>query len=434
VVSKKQQKKRKIQYEDAQQTASQREAAAGGISRCIKVPAGQRIQMFQLKAPISRVDILPYEVGEGNPFAKPGRFHFERTYYTHGGIGASKQAVICPRRTRNERCPICEFRAKMAQDPDVDEKALKALNVKTRQLFNVINVKERDKGVQLWDISTYLFGELLDGKLNNADPEDDYNTFFHLDGLTLKIGAKEQSFNSRKFAKATDIEFKVRGEEYDESILDEVFCLDDLLNHMSYDELNDLFLEAVDADDAASGKSKKKKSRSRVVEDVDDDDDDDDLELDDDDIDDDDEDDDVEEDDEDLDDDDDEVEEDDDIDDDDDDDDDDDVEEDDEEDLDDDDEEEDEDDGPTANQLGMKVTSLVKYNNKCYHIVAIAKDGRSVVLKNCRNSNQMIDDVEVEELHLLTSGKLFDKYGLGKAPATTKRGKTSGKKSSRKSK
>jgi len=259
-----------------------------------------------------RLDIIPYEVGKGNPYADEGELHYERTYYVHRGIGVDSTSYICLNKTCGEACPICEFRAKLMKDPDADEDLIRDLAPKERQLFNVIDTKEKNKGVQIWDMSFHLFGKRLDAEIKNSDDDDGYENFAELEGgFILKCGVEEKSFSGRNFYEIVSINFKPRESDYDEDILSEVTCLDDILIIKDYDELKEIFLQTVSGDeDDEDEKSKSKKStvsgKSKKVDDDDDDDtDDDDDDTDDDDDDTDDDDDDTDDDDDDTDDDDD---------------------------------------------------------------------------------------------------------------------------------
>ena len=222
------------------------------------------MKQFSIKSDKAlRLDIIPYEVGEGNPFADKGELHYERTFYVHRGIGVDGTSYICLRKTNDEACPICEFRAKLTKDPDADEDLIKDLAPKERQLFNVINTKEKNKGVQLWEISFHLFGKTLDREVKNSDEEDNYENFAELEGgFTLKCGIEEKSFNRQSFYEVVSINFKPREEDYDEDILEQTTCLDDILIIKDYDELKDIFLHTVsDDDDGDEKKGKGKKSK-----------------------------------------------------------------------------------------------------------------------------------------------------------------------------
>ena len=234
-----------------------------------KLPEG--IQQFSLSdEKTRRIDIIPYEVGEGNPYADAGALHYERTYWRHRDIGTDGNNYVCNKKTSGEKCPICDFRAKLAKDPDADEDLIKSLAPKERQLFNVIDTKDRKKGVQVWEISFHLFGKRLDAEINNQDDEDDYEGFSELEGgKTLKIAAEEKSLGRSNFYEVTSINFKDRKEDYDEDILEKTTCLDDILIFMDYDELKAILLETADEDGGAEPKKKKGESKKKKDEDED---------------------------------------------------------------------------------------------------------------------------------------------------------------------
>jgi len=230
------------------------------------------------------LDIIPYIVGKGNPWAEPGNLHYERTYYSHRGIGANEDSYLCARMSSKGRCPVCEHRLSLLKSADGDEDkeaAAKDLSPKQRQLFNVINLKEPDKGVQLWDISYHLFGRLLDLRIRDSDEDDGWEKFFFLeDGFTLKVGFTEKSFAGNSFVEAETIDFKPRKEQYDDEILEETHCLDKLLVQEPYDDLKKVLLQtAEDEEDEEEDEEEdttetlpKKKRKAAESEDEDEDD------------------------------------------------------------------------------------------------------------------------------------------------------------------
>jgi len=240
-------KSEKRKYASAKEWAEKQ--GQNQFSTHLKLPA--EVTLFKPKTGTMLIDILPYTVGEGNPNADPGQRYWTRIYYAHRGIGPNQETVICPRKTANKPCPICEHRLKlMKKGDDEDEEMIKDLAPKERQLVNLINLKEPDKGVQLWDVSTFLFGNALAAGLRNADEDDDWDNFFHLEGgSSLKVGFSEESFGGRSFAKAEVVYFKPRKEDYDEEILESVLCLDELVVAPKYDTLKKLFLEAAEPDE-----------------------------------------------------------------------------------------------------------------------------------------------------------------------------------------
>jgi len=230
-------------------------------------------ELFALKSEKSvKLDIIPYEVGEDNPYADPGTLHYERTYFVHRSIGVDETAYVCLSKTCGEKCPICEFRSKLAKDPDADEDLIKDLAPKERQLFNVIDTKNRSKGVQIWEISFHLFGKQLDREIRESDEDDKYEKFAELeDGFTLKLGIEEGHSGKASWFGVVSVNFKPRKEDYDEDILEETTCLDDILIIKDYDELKEIFLQTADEDDE---KPKKKKSKEKKGKDEDEDEDD----------------------------------------------------------------------------------------------------------------------------------------------------------------
>lgn len=230
----------KYNYSDAKQRAQEHERDFDSFS--LKLPKDAKLFKVK-KAGIVRLDIIPFVAGKGNPFADEGCLHYERTYYVHSRIGPNEVSVVCPKDTadadgKTGPCPVCELQRKLKLDPDADEKLVKSLWPKERQLFQVIDLDNPDEGIQLWDVSYHLFGKMLDARIRDADPDDNYHRFYHLTkGLTLKVGFVEESFGKHKFYKAETIDFKERREQYDDSIVDKGWCLDELIKILSYDEI-----------------------------------------------------------------------------------------------------------------------------------------------------------------------------------------------------
>lgn len=262
----------KYSYSDAKKRASEHERDFDSFS--LKLPKDAKLFKVK-KAGIVRLDIIPFVAGKGNPFAEEGMLHYERTYYAHSRIGPNEVSVVCPKDTADEdgktgACPVCELQRKLKLDPDADEKLVKSLYPRERQLFQVIDLDDEKAGIQLWDVSYHLFGKFLDARIRDADPEDGYHRFYRLDkGLTLKIGFKEESFGKHKFYKAETIDFKDRRESYDDSIIDKGFCLDELIKILSYDQIKEA-LEGGNQRDEKKGRDEDDEKPSRRSSDEDD--------------------------------------------------------------------------------------------------------------------------------------------------------------------
>lgn len=246
-------------YSNARDRAEKK--ARGAEQATLDIPKG--VELFKIdKEGVYRFDILPYEVGEGNPYADPGMLHYERTYHMHrGGDGVPGQ--ICLQQTYDEPCPICKYAAKLNKDPDSDPDEIKALRAKERQLFWVFD--RRDGKIKLWDVSYHLFGERLDKKIKMSDSEDGYENFFHLgqEGMTLRVAFSEEKFGKMSWFDATDIELHPRKKPLSEKMLNAVSCLDDIVKHPSYDDVNAAFFGGSEETDTPAKKKAPAKKATR---------------------------------------------------------------------------------------------------------------------------------------------------------------------------
>lgn len=218
----------------------------GFESMSVRLPDG--VNFWQIKKEgVYRIDIIPYEVPEGanNPYAEPGTLHFERTYWTHRNVGPDNSVVVCPKKSLGKPCPICEYRAKIAKQPDTDEDLLKDLAPKERQLWNIFDHDNVDSGIQVWDVSYHLFGKALDARVKNADEDEGYEFFADPeDGMTLKIGMEEKNFAGNSFFSAESIDFRPRRTPIDDELLSKAVILDGTLIVHDYEKLKSMFLQA----------------------------------------------------------------------------------------------------------------------------------------------------------------------------------------------
>lgn len=238
----------------------------GSGSSYLNIPDGMKQYQLQGEG-YRKIEICSYTAGVGNPYADEGEIYWERTFFVHKGIGPDKSSYVCPARTANKPCPICEHRAKLNWDDD--EEQMKAIKAKERQLILLVDHKEKDKGVQLWDISSYLFGDLLQGKLEKLESDEDTKRDFTVfpdpdDGYTLKLEYETEESPFGKFAKITGIEFKPRtfdvAEEYP---VEDNPCLDEMLVIHDYKTLKKIFLQVEEGEDEDEKPAKKGKASGK---------------------------------------------------------------------------------------------------------------------------------------------------------------------------
>lgn len=72
----------------------------------------------------------------------------------------------------------------------------------------------------------------------------------------------------------------------------------------------------------------------------------------------------------------------------------------------------------TANQLGFRVDTLVRYKGYPYHIVAISKAGDTVTIKRCDNPSKIRDDVTLDRISLVEfRDPLYNRWALSPVKA-----------------
>jgi hypothetical protein len=226
------------------------ELKRSGESTACVVPDGMKL--FGIKKDgMYRLDILPYVAGPGNAWAEPGQLYYERTFYTHRAVGPSEETVVCPAKTWNQRCPICEFAARLRHNPNHDKELYKNLRAKERQLFLIRDRDHMDDGPQLWDISNWNFGKLLDSRIRKK--RSALEAFFHSEeghpGMYLEVAFEEANMGSNKYYKAESIDFIPRRNPLKESLLRKLPCLDKLPVALKYDALKKLFLQTAPSGD-----------------------------------------------------------------------------------------------------------------------------------------------------------------------------------------
>jgi hypothetical protein len=260
--------KRVINYTNAKEVVAKSESE--GSSKALNIPKDVGTFSFKKKGKY-KLNVLPYFVGKGNPYADEGMCHYERTYFVHR-VGPNSESVCCPVKTFGRpKCPVCQYADRM-KAMGKEYEVYSSFLPKKRQLYNVLEVVEDETPeVRVFDISHFNFGKALDAKIKDAEDDDGYANFFHLDGgMLLTVSVDEKSFAGTTFYQATNIEMKSRQKPLDDSLLDEVHCLDDLLRERSYDEIKKLFESGEDEEEGDYKEEKKeeapKQERSKSVE------------------------------------------------------------------------------------------------------------------------------------------------------------------------
>ena len=266
-------KAKKSSFRGAVSKDVKRHQAQGSSYGHLLLPKG--VSVYNPK-PGSKVtlDFMPYMVTDdrhpdkqGEEFAYKGSIWYKRPYKIHKNVGANKETVVCPT-SFGKKCPICEYRIQR-QKEGADKDELQTMKAQLRVLYLVIPLDspEHKKEVHIMDVSHYLFQEHLQDEL---DESPEYEVFPDLEeGYSVYVRWKSETIgNSKPFADAGKIDFKERKKQYKESMIKELPSLDNVLNCLSYKELDAKFLEMdpddiVDEDEDEDDDTPKKKGAAK---------------------------------------------------------------------------------------------------------------------------------------------------------------------------
>ncbi len=218
----------------------------------LKLPKG--IQVYSVDIPKKlnllkvKFDIIPYLVNDSKHIdsklgAKVGEPWWRRPIRIHKHIGIDDDSVICLS-TIGKKCPVCEYQKELIANK-ASKEDIKALNYSKRSIYLVWpkDDEDFDDEFHIFDISDFCFYDPL---MVDTEEMNEYNFPSLSDGKTLQVRFEKEIFAGNEFPKATRISFIERDEQYEEDILNDVPCLDEILNILSYDELNAKFLAISD--------------------------------------------------------------------------------------------------------------------------------------------------------------------------------------------
>jgi hypothetical protein len=245
-------KKKQRHRVDRERVKSNASEAGGGGLPWLRLPKGVS-DWHPEKAGSYKIDILPYEVKAAHhpDRVDPGTLWYKRPFAIHHSVGVNNESVFCPVSV-GKRCPMCEERARLAKNWDENEVTVRSLTPQKWVAYNIINPEDRDE-ILVFLFSRGKFAEFLESELLEGD-EADLN-FYDVtsDGRTLKVRFTEDSYEGRKFLKASRIDFVPRDAMDEDETLSKVACLDEIFLVHDYDTLNRLFSGHEDEGQASSG-------------------------------------------------------------------------------------------------------------------------------------------------------------------------------------
>jgi len=240
---------RRLKAEARRKRREKRENRGG--SSLYKISGGA--EYLELKDRM-KLDFIPFIDKEGNV-----QYTFE--YMMHREVGPEEVRVVCPK-TFGQRCPICEEVAMLSKNYKENKKTIEALRAKSRNLYNVIDTEDRDKGVQFLDQSYFLFEKQLETELEeygDESPEIDFDD--PSGGMTVAVRFEKKKFSDNEYFEADRIDFIERDEQYDDDIIEQAIKLDTILIVHEYEKLDAIFqgIDTPHEDEEQEGTEKKDK-------------------------------------------------------------------------------------------------------------------------------------------------------------------------------
>ena len=216
----------------------------------LKLPNGVPVYKAAPGKSNIRFDIMPYLVTDAKhpdrdtdfEIATKGEEWYRRPFRIHRNVGTNNEPVVCPT-SFGLKCPICEARIKRISE-GADKEERDAMKTFDRCLYVVIPKKSKDfeEKPHIWDFSYHNFEKLFRDEIEE-DPDN--GCFSDLEGgLTIKVRFSSKTLRGGKpFAQAAKVEFLTRELDYEESIIEEIPNLDEVLTCKSYKEIENLWFE-----------------------------------------------------------------------------------------------------------------------------------------------------------------------------------------------
>lgn len=259
-------KKRASKFKQSVAKNSHKQKTQASQYGYLNLPSGMNVFKEEPDTKVT-LDFLPYpiidqnhpDIDQDGEFPQLGDLWYKRPFKVHRNIGSENEAVVCPTSIK-KKCPVCEYRAKRKKE-GADQEELSAIKASNRNLYIVVpkNHKDYDEEPHIWDISKYLFQDMLNDEIEEnkeygvfPDPEE---------GLSVRIRFSENQLGRNKFAETSRIDFEEREKQYDEKILESVPNLDEVLNILTYEQIEKKFFE-LEAEEETSKAKEDDKGKS----------------------------------------------------------------------------------------------------------------------------------------------------------------------------
>ncbi len=201
----------------------------------------------------NKFNIIPFVIRTNlHPLVRAGKKKVGDLVYNldvmeHRKIGPGKESVLCPAQF-GKFCPVCEAQQKAYKDGDSE--AVKLFTAKRRVYYNIVDMLDPEEGVQVLDVSHFLFEKELISAAKRKGEEGAIVRFSSPDakvGKIIKVYTEKEKSGGFETIKFKDFEFLNRTEDTDRYI-DEAVSFDDLLTLLSPEDITAIMM-GVDPDE-----------------------------------------------------------------------------------------------------------------------------------------------------------------------------------------
>lgn len=200
------------------------------------------------------LDFIPFVAGSNNPNVKEGKLTYILDVWVHNKVGINEDSYICMNKTFAKPCSICNYQAELIKREE-DDDIVKALNPTRRGIYNIWchdNPKEEAKGVQIWDVSHWLFESNV---IEQAKLKKGGGYIYYTDIDDGKVVSFRRTGSGATNTKFVAITFEDREETLPDEIVMGVYNLDELLHIPTFEEVETAFFGK------AKGEKEKKSER-----------------------------------------------------------------------------------------------------------------------------------------------------------------------------
>lgn len=238
-------------YQQSYQTKESNNIPRVGIWDFNKL--SHEVEFFKPEDGRNTINIIPFKIKNKNhPLVKRGILNigdmdYVMDVFVHKNVGAGGATVVCLKQTYGKPCPICEFRAKLKKEGR--DKEADAFKFSRRAIYNVQDIKNPEK-LKLFDVSHYLFEKELIDEASDGENGENFVDFADIEnGKQINFKSVKVSKGGFEFNEYKSFSFRDREKPLNDSIINEAISLDDILNVLSYEEIEKLLFNKVDEED-----------------------------------------------------------------------------------------------------------------------------------------------------------------------------------------